>query len=859
MSQRNPLRNRSTLRSSSYGSADPLRDAPTRSAFESFCRSSTANNNSASTNRLKLILEEDEESAYSLQDSDLEEVEDEGLISQSLLSSPVHPKRENSSNTMAITRTRQKPKPNYNFSKMMTDQLFQSPPPPPSRRNQKKPLSDHTSEAESSNDETCKERFRIFPLQPTNAASSTTLESVAGLDGCIAKLKEMVTFPLLYPEFYQRIGIAPPRGILFHGPPGTGKTLVARALANFCTSHAASHQPISFYVRNGGDCLSKYIGEAEKSIRLLFAEARKNQPSIIFFDEIDAIAPARTNKSEQSHVSVVATLLSEMDGLSDRGQIVVIGATNRLQSLDPALRRPGRFDREFYFPMPGKEARKGILQAHTRQWGLHESIAEGMAEITQGYSGSDIKGLCLEAATKAFNRKILSLPTAFGGADWKLDVSIIDFMDAYREIVPSSVRHSPTGISASKHSKILVDIYLGDILRAIRESLMKSVKVSFENLEVSTASMRTFIEGIETEQFRCFRPRIVVRAAEGMLSDYVVVQSLGLLEEVYVHHLDLLQLYASNADAPSGTPESAMIRILNDARCCSPSILFIPQVVTWWDKLGSGMQDIFCRFVKSLHPRDPILILCTDESGADGEESEFHLEFPEFFKAPSTAYTMKVPSAAHRRMFFHSVFQRFRFDTGSSFGVLEQEIVEFNRRAEEKLQDALVQWKIPREKLKGTFKLLECSGFKTCSDMEAFLGQELDAYFASSVTQQTDYEFHSSHYRGEAFRDFMHQQLFQIDAALIMKLEDLNNSKMPICRMQKRTFEDSLGSSGGNTQVLLDDCVVGKLVEFVTGLTDSFTLEKLELARTEIERYGIHRDNKFLFQEFERYMKRVFC
>ena len=597
------------------------------------------------------------------------------------------------------------------------------------------PSSDSSNaSSDDDDDETCKKRFKIHPLPSGQSVgeASVSLECVAGLDSCISKLKEMVTYPLLYPGFYQRIGIAPSRGILFHGPPGTGKTLVARALANFCAMHAS--QNISFYLRNGGDCLSKYIGEAEKSIRLLFAEARKNQPSIIFFDEIDAIAPARTQKSEQSHVSVVATLLAEMDGLSDRGQIVVIGATNRLQSLDPALRRPGRFDREFYFPMPGRQARKGILQAHTKNWGLHEHIIEGIADITQGYSGSDIKGLCLEAATKAFNRRISSLSHPiedhWKGNDWNLDVSIIDFMQAYKEIVPSSVRHSATGITASKHSKILVDIYLGDLLRAIRECLVKSVKVSFENLDISVGSLRSFIEGIETEQYQCFKPRILVKAKAGMLSDYVVRQSFGLLDDVFVHNLDVLQLYSGggtfdNASGASGTAEGNLIRILSDVRASTPSILFIPQVTQWWDRLSVGMQDIFTRFIASLHPRDPILIFCTDED-CDEKGGNFHSEFPEFFLPPSITYTMQVPSSAHRRLFFHSVFKRFRFDTGTSFSVLEQEIVEFNRRAEEKLQEAIEFWKLPQQCVQETFHLLERSEFKTCSDMEAFLGLELD-------------------------------------------------------------------------------------------------------------------------------------
>ncbi|ORX89771.1 AAA-domain-containing protein, partial [Basidiobolus meristosporus CBS 931.73] len=183
-------------------------------------------------------------------------------------------------------------------------------------------------------------------------------DSIGGLDSHIQSLKEMVLLPLLYPEIYTQFSITPPRGVLFYGPPGTGKTLVARALANSCSTDS---QKIAFFMRKGADCLSKWVGEAERQLRLLFEEAKAWQPSIIFFDEIDGLAPVRSSKQEQVHSSIVSTLLALMDGLDNRGQVVVIGATNRIDAIDPALRRPGRFDREFYFSLPSYVARRTII------------------------------------------------------------------------------------------------------------------------------------------------------------------------------------------------------------------------------------------------------------------------------------------------------------------------------------------------------------------------------------------------------------------------------------------------------------------------------------------------------------------
>ena len=201
---------------------------------------------------------------------------------------------------------------------------------------------------------------------PVAVDSKIDFNSVGGLEKHIHSLKEMVVLPLLYPDVFERFDTQPPRGVLFVGPPGTGKTLTARALANSVSAGAGpGGRKVSFFMRKGADCLSKWVGEGERQLRLLFEQAKRYQPSIIFFDEIDGLAPVRSIKQDQIHASIVSTLLALMDGLDSRGQVVVIGATNRPDAIDPALRRPGRFDRELLFSLPDANARAAILSIHT--------------------------------------------------------------------------------------------------------------------------------------------------------------------------------------------------------------------------------------------------------------------------------------------------------------------------------------------------------------------------------------------------------------------------------------------------------------------------------------------------------------
>ena len=250
-------------------------------------------------------------------------------------------------------------------------------------------------------------------ISPMEIDLNITWNMVGGLEHHVQKLKEMVVLPLLYPKEFAQFKMSTPRGVLFHGPPGTGKTLVARVLAAQCSigtnPDGTPRKKVSFYMRKGADCLSKWVGEAERQLRLLFDEAKKNQPAVIFFDEIDGLAPVRSSRQDQIHSSIVSTLLALMDGLDQRGQIIVIGATNRPDAIDPALRRPGRFDRELCFNLPSRKARKDILKIHTKSWDetsckLNDELLDYLSEQAVGYCGADLEALCREAFLAAVRR-----------------------------------------------------------------------------------------------------------------------------------------------------------------------------------------------------------------------------------------------------------------------------------------------------------------------------------------------------------------------------------------------------------------------------------------------------------------------
>jgi len=263
-------------------------------------------------------------------------------------------------------------------------------------------------------------------------------EDIGGLEDEIKKIREMVEIPLKHPEIFEKLGIEPPKGVLLHGPPGTGKTLLAKAVANESEAH--------FILLNGPEVMSKFYGESEKRIRDIFDEAEKNAPSIIFIDEIDAIAPKREDVGGEVERRVVSQLLTMMDGLQSRGKVIVIAATNRVNAIDEALRRPGRFDREIQINPPNKEGRLSILKIHTRGMPLAKDVKlDKLASLTHGFVGADLKALSKESAMSRL-RKYLPKIKLDGGEEIpqeileKLIVSQEDFDNALKVVRPSAMR-----------------------------------------------------------------------------------------------------------------------------------------------------------------------------------------------------------------------------------------------------------------------------------------------------------------------------------------------------------------------------------------------------------------------------------
>ena len=273
--------------------------------------------------------------------------------------------------------------------------------------------------------------------QEERETPDVTYEDIGGLDEELEQIREMIELPMRHPELFQQLGIEPPKGVLLQGPPGTGKTLMAQAVAN----------EIDAYFTNisGPEIMSKYYGESEEQLREVFEEAEENAPAVIFIDELDSIAPKRGETSGDVERRVVAQLLSLMDGLEQRGDVIVVGATNRVDALDPALRRGGRFDREIEVGVPDKEGRKEILQVHTRGMPLAEEIdLEQYAENTHGFVGADIEQLAKESAMNALRRIRPELDLEADEIDAetleRLEVSERDFKDALKGIEPSALR-----------------------------------------------------------------------------------------------------------------------------------------------------------------------------------------------------------------------------------------------------------------------------------------------------------------------------------------------------------------------------------------------------------------------------------
>lgn len=297
-----------------------------------------------------------------------------------------------------------------------------------------------------------------------------TYDEIGGLKEQINRLREIVELPLRHPEVFAKLGIEPHSGILMYGSPGCGKTLIAKALA--------SESAANFYIINGPEIVNKYYGETEARLRDIFKEAKETAPSIIFIDEIDAIAPKREEAFGDVEKRVVAQLLSLMDGMSDRGNVIVLGATNRPESIDPALRRPGRFDREIEIGVPNAQGRFEILGIHTRGMPLAQDIdLQELALELNGYTGADIKALCREAAMKALRRYIPEIDSGTGKVSPDtlrvMDIRSRDFREGMKEIIPTAMREFYVEVSRIKWEDVGG---LHNVKRILHDNLIMSIK-----------------------------------------------------------------------------------------------------------------------------------------------------------------------------------------------------------------------------------------------------------------------------------------------------------------------------------------------------------------------------------------------
>lgn len=453
---------------------------------------------------------------------------------------------------------------------------------------------------------------------PISVDRSISWDSIGGLKQHITALKEMIVLPLLYPEVFQKFHVSPPRGVLFVGPPGTGKTLVARALCNSCSivgarsgRDAQGGKRISFFMRKGADCLSKWVGEAERQLRLLFEQARVYQPSIIFFDEIDGLTPTRSSKQDQIHSSIVSTLLALMDGLDSRGQVVVIGATNRVDTIDPALRRPGRFDREMLFDLPDLESRLEILKIHTKTWvpAPDPAVLQSLAEQTSGFAGADLKALCTEAALCALHREYPQIYAS--SAKLRIDsdrirVELDDFRSALHRITPSSQRSNP-------HHAQPLPFYLRPLLEKPLQSLQSEANAMFPYFS-STSKQLSLVSSSPL----CFAPRLLLVGESALLVDSLASAFLHSLDHCHLTQFDLLNALRD------GSIQETLSHTLSEAFRNAPSVLYLPHLNDW----TSLYPEAFSLLEKGLNaflPTCPIFVLVTGV----GEKEEITSLFPE--------------------------------------------------------------------------------------------------------------------------------------------------------------------------------------------------------------------------------------
>jgi transitional endoplasmic reticulum ATPase len=389
-------------------------------------------------------------------------------------------------------------------------------------------------------------------------------EDVGGMRPVIQKVREMIELPLRHPELFERLGVEAPKGVLLYGPPGTGKTLLARAVA--------SETNANFYSIGGPEIMSKYYGESEERLRDVFKQAQENAPSIIFIDELDSIAPKREEVTGEVEKRVVSQLLSLMDGLQSRGKVVVIGATNRVNALDPALRRPGRFDREIEIGVPDKEGRLEIMQIHTRGMPLAEDVnLKRLADITHGFVGADLEALAKEAAIRAL-RRILpevnmeaeSVPVAILN---KIKVMNADFLDALKEVEPSAMREVLVEVP---------DIKWDDIggLEDVKEELREAIEWPLKYQELFTQMDAKPPKGLLLYGPPGTGKTLLARAvANESEANFISIKGPELLSKWV------------------GESEKAVREVFRRARQAAPCVVFLDEVDSIAPVRGSGIGD----------------------------------------------------------------------------------------------------------------------------------------------------------------------------------------------------------------------------------------------------------------------------
>lgn len=517
------------------------------------------------------------------------------------------------------------------------------------------------------------EKEKNSEITPVHVDPSVTFAQIGGLSHYIKALKEMIFLPLVYPEVFDRFRISPPRGVLLYGPPGTGKTLTARALA--ATASKAGKR-VTFFMRKGADILSKWVGEAERQLRMLFEEAQKHQPSIIFFDEIDGLAPVRSSRQDQIHNSIVSTLLALMDGLDARGQVVVIGATNRIDAIDGALRRPGRFDRELLFPLPNAEAREEILDIHTNGWvdKPDAQFRRDLAASCVGYCGADLKALCTEAAVRSLRRgfpqiyetdkKLLVDPGA-------VKVSQGDFLAAQKSITPAAHR---SAILYARPLPLLIAPLLVSHLECLVSRLKYIFPPAYKCIQVEKRNQKAkatsdvwnddFFDSDSDEfeevdpddqaaiakllvsasqQLHATRPRLLVFGESGAGQAYIAPALLHALEMFPVHAIGIPSLL-SNASARS--PEEALVYAVAEARRAAPAILYLPHLQLWWEMAPLSLRTTLWVLLQDLPPSLPLLLLATADVALDDIDQEARDIFGEF------VYELSCPTQDDRTKYF---------------------------------------------------------------------------------------------------------------------------------------------------------------------------------------------------------------